>query len=50
MIQTTFSYTRTSGGVLAEHYDGRRWWMTYTEGDRETILPMYGAEKTYTPE
>jgi len=40
-MKTTFEYKRTSGGALTEHFDGKLWWLEYTEGDKKHTLPMY---------
>ena len=49
MIYTTFSHKRAAGGVLSEHYDGAQWWLTYTEGDYRTNLPMYRLKEECKP-
>lgn len=49
MTITTFSYQRANGGVLSEHYDGDLWWLTYTEGEHQRVLPMYRRPAEHGP-
>ena len=40
-MKKTFEFTRTTGGVLAEYFDGDLWWLEYTEDGMTRRLPMY---------
>lgn len=48
-MNPTFEFKRVGGGYLKEYFDGKSWWLEYSEGDIKKALKMYDliAEETY---
>lgn len=44
-MNTTFEFKRVNGGTLKEYFDGKTWWLEYTEKESNRKLKMYDLEK-----
>ena len=44
-MNTTFEFKRICGGTLKEYFDGKTWWLEYTEGDIKEQIKMYDYEE-----
>lgn len=40
-MNPTFEFKRVGGGYLKEYFDGKSWWLEYSEGDIKKALKMY---------
>ncbi len=41
MVYTTFEYQRATGATISEHFDGKSWWLEFTDGGKKRVIPMY---------